>query len=141
MLQIDYTLFIQIANFLILLLVLNIFLFKPIRGILKKRNEETSQLKNVIEDFHNRAEQNENGLEKNKILAQKEGQAEKGNLKAKGLEQEKGILQEAGASAETRIGKAKEEMEVKIAKVRKALEVQITQFSGELAEKILGRSV
>ena len=141
MLQIDYTLFIQIANFLILLLVLNIFLFKPIRGILKKRNEETSQLENVIEDFRDKAEQNEKGLEKNKILAQKEGQTEKGNLKAKGLEQEKGILQEAGASAETRIGKAKEEMEVKIAEVRKALEVQITQFSGELAEKILGRSV
>lgn len=141
MLKIDYTLFIQIANFLVLLLVLNIFLFKPIRGILKKRHEETSQLEKVIEDFQNRAEQNENGLEKNKVLAQKEGQAEKGNLKARGLEQEKGILQEAGSSAETRITKAKEEMEGKIAEVRKALEGQIANFSGELAEKILGRSV
>ncbi|MDY6880284.1 MAG: ATP synthase F0 subunit B [Desulfatiglans sp.] len=141
MLEINYTLLIQIANFLVLLFALNIFLFKPIRAILQKRQEETSRLEEVIEDFRLKADKSESGLEENKILAQKEGQAEKGHLKAKGVEQEQGILKEAAASAETRITEAKKDMEGKIAEVREALEDQISRFSGELAAKILGRSV
>jgi F-type H+-transporting ATPase subunit b len=75
------------------------------------------------------------------ILARKEGHKEKENFKGQGLEAEKGILQKASSSAEEKIGNAKQEIENKIVDVRKALEDQVASFSGELAEKILGRSI
>ena len=141
MLEINTTVFIQIANFLLLLLLLNIILYRPIRRILTKRNEETNSLQKMIEDFHDRSERNENSIEDGMVLARKEGLTEKEGFKGEGLEEEKGILQKASSSVEEKIGQAKEEMEAKMADVRKSLEGQIADFSKELAEKILGRGI
>ena len=55
--------------------------------------------------------------------------------------EEKGVLQEATASAEDRIGKAKEEMQQKMMQARQSLEKEVEAFSQDLAEKILGRKV
>ena len=141
MLSVDSTLFIQIANFLILLVLLNIFLYKPIRGILAKRREEENSLEKSIEGYQIRADENEKGIEEGKVQARKEGASEKEGLKGEGLEKEKGILQEAYSAAEEKIGSARKEMEAKMAEVQRSLEDQVAAFSNELAEKILGRSV
>jgi F-type H+-transporting ATPase subunit b len=141
MLKIDFSLFVQIANFLLLLLLMNIFLFKPIRKILARRKEEINSLEGTIEGYQNRSDQDEKGIEEGTILARKEGHKEKENLKGQGLELEKGVLQKASSSAEEKIGNAKQEIENKIGDVRKALEDQVASFSEELAEKILGRSI
>jgi len=141
MLDINFTLFIQIANFLFLLVLLNIILFRPIRRILTQRNGETNLLEKTIEDYQKRSEQNEKNIEDGMVLARKDGFAEKEKFKGTGLEEEKGILQGANSSVEEKFGKAKSEMEMKMADVRKALEGQVAGFSTELAEKILGRSI
>ena len=141
MLAIDGSLFIQIANFLLLILILNIFLYRPIRRILIRRNEETDSLQKMIESFQGRSEQNEKGLEESMISARKEGFMEKEGFKGQGLEEEKGILQEVNSSVEEKLGKAKKEMEMKITDIRKTLDEQVGAFSKELAEKILGRRI
>ncbi len=141
MLEYNFTLLIQIANFLVLLLLLNIFLFKPIRGILAKRSEEESALQESIDGFQSRADESEKGVIEGQNKARKEGVSEKDSLKGQGLEKEQGILQDAVSTAEDKIGIAKKDMEAKMADVRKSLEDQVSAFSNELAEKILGRSV
>ena len=141
MLSVDTTLLIQIANFLVLLFLLNIFLFKPIRGILAKRNEEVNALQESIDSFQSRAAESEKGVIEGQTQARKEGVSEKDSLKGQGLEKEQGILQDAVSAAEAKIGSAKKDMEAKMADVRKSLENQVAAFSNELAEKILGRSV
>ena len=141
MLSIDNTLFIQIGNFLVLLFLLNIFLFKPIRGILARRHGEESSLKEAIEDYQTRSDQDEKGIDAGKVQARNEGAAEKDSLKGQGLEKERGILQDASSAAEGKIGTARKDTEAKIVEVRKSLEDQVAAFSNELAEKILGRSI
>lgn len=141
MLKIDSTLLIQIANFLLLLFFLNIFLYRPIRRILSQRHDETSSLKKTIEDYDDRSEQNERGIEEGVVQARKEGYEKKENLKGQALDEEKAILQEAGSSVEEKKDKADRELGSKIADVRKILEEQVAGFSQELAEKILGRSI
>ena len=141
MLSVDNTLFIQIVNFLVLLLLMNIFLFKPIRGILAKRNEEEGSLKGSIDTYQARAEQSEKDVEEGKVQARQEGVSEKDGIKGQGLEKEKNILQEALAASEEKIGIARKDMDAKMDDVRKALEDQVAAFSNELAAKILGRSV
>lgn len=141
MLAVDSTIFIQIANFLLLLLCLNIFLYKPIRRILIQRNQEINSLQEMIETCRNQVEQSSKGIEENKVQAQKEGYTVRENLKGRGQEEERMILQEANTLVENKIGKARSEMEAELVNVRKSLEVQLDAFSKELAEKILGRRV
>ena len=141
MLSVDYTLFIQIANFLILLILLNIFLFRPIRNILTKRQEETSTLEKTIEDLKGRSNEREKGIESGLVQARKEGYAEKESFKGQGMEEEKGILKETSSSVEEKINQAREDIEKRMLNVSKELEAQVSAFSRELAEKILGRTV
>ena len=141
MLEINSTFFFQIGNFLLLLLLLNIILYRPIRRVLIQRDDELDSLQKAIEDYQNRSEQNEKDIEEGVILARKEGFSEKEKFKGEGMEQEKTLLQEANSSVEQKIGKAKSEIETKMSDVRKALEEQVAGFSTELAEKILGRSI
>ena len=147
MLQIDFslwppgTLWIQVANFLMLLLLMNIFLYRPIRKMLTQRRAETSSLEGSIEDFLSRSGQNEKSIEDGLVLARKEGYMEKEGLRGQGLEAERELLQKAGAEAEEKIRNAREEMEKKMIDVRKTLQDQVAAFSEELAEKILGRGV
>ena len=141
MLNIDGSLFVQIVNFLVLLFIMNIILYKPIRGIIAKRDEEMNSRRNSIEEYRNKAEKDQKGIEEGLIAARKEGFLAKESLKSQGLEEEKGILLEAGGSVEQKLDAAKKELESKIIDVRKSLEGDIRVFSSELAEKILGRSV
>ena len=141
MLNIDGTVILQIANFLVLLVVMNIILYKPIRGILAKRDEEMASRQKMIDDYQGRVKDNEDAIESGMVSARKEGYQEKESLKVLGQEEEKGVLQEAGAAVERKLTVAKQEIEVKVAAARETLESEISDFSNELAEKILGRSV
>jgi len=141
MLSIDGTLILQIANFLFLLFVLNLILFKPIRKILARREEEMASQRKTIDDYDHRAERDEKDIEEGRVQARKEGYASRETLKGQALEEEKGILREAGAAVEQKLDAAKKEIEAKVVAAREALEGQIAGFSQELAQKILGRSI
>ncbi len=141
MLKIDYTVFIQIANFLVLLFILSIILYKPIRKILGQRKAEIGSFQNLIEELQAKFDKDTKELEENMVGARKEGYKEKENLKDAGVEVEKKTLQEALSSAEETIGSAREEIGRDAVNARQSLEDEIKLFSQELAEKILGRSI
>jgi len=56
MIEFNYTLFIQFFQFLILLILLNALLFKPILGSLKKRRTAIESLAGKAEDTRQEAE-------------------------------------------------------------------------------------
>ena len=141
LLEINYTFLIQIVTFLLLLLFMNIILYKPIRRILVKRDEKTKSLEKTIGDYEDRSAKNDRDLEDNMLQARKDGFAEKEVLKSNGMDEGKKLLGETNSLVETKIGKAKDEVGVKMADVRKDLESQISGLSRELAEKVLSRSI
>ena len=147
MLEIQYSLWppgslwIQVANFLLLIFLLNIILYRPIRKILGERRGEMGSFESAIEDFRNKSTRYEKDLHESEIGARREGHQEKEALKSEGLEEEKGLLDEVTSTAEEKISKAKEEIEHRALDVRKSLEAEVADFSKDLAEKILGRSV
>lgn len=51
MVSIDYTLIIQIINFVVLIWALNLVLYRPIRGIINQRTEKVEGLETGIERF------------------------------------------------------------------------------------------
>ncbi|HDG97021.1 MAG: ATPase [Deltaproteobacteria bacterium] len=141
MLKIDISLVYQIINFLFLLFVLNLILYRPIRRIIQKRKQEMDGLEKAIQDYESRAQETAKGIEEGMILARKEGFREKEAIKEQGIEEEKSILADAMAKAGDKVHGAKKEIEAKVEEVRKELEGQIASFSAELVHKILGRTV
>ena len=47
----DYTLFLQLANFLFLLFILNIILYRPVRRVLGKRKAEIDGLQHSVSEL------------------------------------------------------------------------------------------
>jgi F-type H+-transporting ATPase subunit b len=140
MLKIDYSLIIQIANFLFLLFILNILLFRPIRKILNQRREEMDSFQDTIGDFQDKSGHVEKELEESVLGARTTGRQAKEGLKQHGLEEENTMLQAAALSAGEKIDKAREEIEGRMMDARQSLQNEVALFSRELAEKILGRS-
>ena len=137
----NITVFVQIANFLFLLIVLNFILYRPIRKILGRRSEKENSLHESIGDFRERSEHYGKELEEGVKEARGEGFKEKDNLKKAGALVEKEVLQKAISSAEEKIGKAKDGIERSVTGVRQSLEDELNMFAKEVAEKILGRSI
>ena len=137
----DFTLFIQIANFLVLLAVLNVILYRPIRRILKKRREEMDGFQKKIQDLEGKFASYAKKIREGTAEARREGLKEKDRLKKDGQEEEKQMLRDASSKGSAKIGEARKEMEERLKDVRLALEKEIALFSNELAEKVLGRSL
>jgi F-type H+-transporting ATPase subunit b len=141
MLDINVTLFFQIANFLILLFLLNIILYRPIRKVLGQRKDEMDSLSGLLEEFQTKSEQYSKELNENIIKARKDAFQQKEEIKGEGLEQERAALEEASSQAEQKITDARGEIEKSLGTASESLQLEVEGFSKELAEKILGRSI
>ena len=141
MLEIDYTLLIQIANFLILLFLLNIIAYRPIRGILNRRKEEISSTEDITQDWQQKADKFKEELEENISETRKDGLKERGDLKDEGVDREREMLQEAYSSIEDKLKQTRAEIENSVSQVRLTLQADLEGFSRDLAEKILGRGL
>jgi len=116
-------------------------LFKPIRNIISKRDQEISGLEKSLEGLEELYGLKEKSIEEKIVLARKEGFTEKENLKNEALEEENSIFNKAGAVIEDKKDQIQKEMEAKMADIRKVLEAEVAGFTNEIAEKILGRSI
>jgi F-type H+-transporting ATPase subunit b len=141
MISVDFTLFIQMANFILLILVLNAILYKPIRKILIERKRKIHGYEEGIETLQRGASESEQSFQAKISEARQQGVQEKEVLKQTGQEEEKRLIDEINQKAQAEL----EAVRVQIAKdaedARRGLEKEIGAFSGTIAEKILGRAV
>lgn len=139
MLTIDYSVIIQVINFLVLLFLLNAVLYKPIRRILKRRNDEIEGLAHTATDLEEKGLAQEKGLDESAAAARREGFREKESLRAEAMEAEKKMYQDATAAAGGKMEEARKKVVERVQEIRLELEKEMGTFSSELAEKILGR--
>ena len=141
MISVDFTLFIQMANFILLIFVLNAILYKPIRKILIERKRKIHGYEEGIETLQRDASESEQSFQAKISEARQQGVQEKEALKQTGQEEEKRLIDEINQKAQAEL----ETVRVQIAKdaedARRGLEKEIGTFSGTIAEKILGRAV
>jgi F-type H+-transporting ATPase subunit b len=133
-------LWLQIANFLVLLFVLNAIAYRPVRRVMSERRQRMDGLKERAEALGEQYEKDEKTLNENITSARREGFLVKERIKSQGLESEKGMLQDASGRTEERLLSARAEIDRMIAGARTSLKGEVDAFSREVAEKILGRS-
>ena len=137
----DMSVFIQIANFLFLILVLNIILYKPIRGILIQRKEKIKSLESGIDTFQADARENEesyiSGIKKARALGLKEKQS----LVDAAMEQEKAIVDKIHRQAQADLAQIREKVAKEATAAKAQLLKEVDGFANAISEKILGRAV
>ncbi|MGD0229409.1 MAG: ATP synthase F0 subunit B [Syntrophorhabdales bacterium] len=141
MIDLNYTLIIQFSQFLILLILLNFLLFRPMLNALKKRHTTIQSLAERAEDTGKEAE----GLTR----------TYEENLKEKRLpvmEQREKALKEAHAVSMKVIEEARRDLAEELTKVKdtvksegesafKALLGESDRFAVEIAQKIMKRGI
>lgn len=139
MINLDITFLIQIFNFLILMLFLNILLYKPVRKLLADRAAEIAggheKAAEVDRDVQDKMAEYENRLHDAKIKASEE----RGLLKKAALDEETTILDKARKEATDSVNALKGQVAKEAAEAREYLKEQTRSLSLEICEKVLGR--
>jgi F-type H+-transporting ATPase subunit b len=134
-------LLVQIANFLVLVFLLNKFLFKPIRTKLAERAQKLEGLSEIAEGFETQAMTWEKDIREGRDASKREGLAEKERLKSEAQAKERKLIEEAMEASDRKVGDARKQAQTSIPSIRQALDLQVTALSRDVAARILGRSL
>ena len=140
MINLDITFFIQLVNFLIVLTVLNLILYRPIRGILKKRAQEMSDRLASVEGFAEQAEAKMASYKESLGQAREEAQGVRGSFREEGVGREKEIVEQASEEAGVKLAAAKETIAAEKKTALDALKGEVTRFAKEASGKILSKA-
>ncbi len=141
MISIDYTVLIHIINMVVLMILLNKVLYKPVLAIMDKRRERLDTLSEDVEKFKRNAEDRQAGVDKKmRQASRKAKEALDAARSAAGIAGAKKIAvirQEADSEKEKQLA----EVEAEFEDVRKKLLNDTEIFARDMAAKILGRSL
>ena len=141
MINLDLTFFIQAANFLILMFILNMFLYRPIRKILAYRNSQISGAKlrtaEVDADVQEKVALYETRLREVKGEANEQRES----MKKAALAEEASLIDKARIDAADSLAAIKNRVAKEAADAKTLLNEQARSLSLEICEKVLGRSL
>ena len=137
----DVSLFVQIANFLIIIWVLNIILYRPIRRILIERKKKITSLEQNVEKLNEDAAVKDEAFLAGIKDARARGLNEKEVLLKEGAEEEKKIIEQINQKAQANLAEVREKVAKDAQNVRASLHKEIDTFANAISEKILGRAV
>ncbi|MCG6905886.1 MAG: ATPase [Desulfobacteraceae bacterium] len=141
MVNVDVSLFIQIVNFIVLIWVLNLVLYKPIRKILIQRKEKVLALQQGAETSLEEARAREAAFDQGIKAARARGLKEKDSFLQEAGEEEKRIVGEINAKAQAELAAVREKISRDAEAVRAALQGEVEGFAKAIGQKILGRAI
>jgi F-type H+-transporting ATPase subunit b len=141
LIELNFTFFIQVINFLLLIVILNKLLYKPVLKILEEREERIGgsqqAAKKLIEDSQSFIHDYNQKLHNAKIDALNA----KNSARGVATEQANGFIKEAREKADEIIDQMQQEMIREIDKAKKELEPELDVMAATIAQQILGRKV
>jgi len=139
--ELNLAFFVQLINFGILVLVLNIFLYKPIRKVLADRRQ-------VVDDAREKAAAVDLEVQEKMALYEvrlREAKASASERRAESLKQaqaeETSVLEKARTEASASLATIRDRVAKEAADARVLLRQQAELLSVDISEKILGRSL
>lgn len=139
MVSVDGSIVVQIVNFLLLIWILNMVLYKPIRKILLERKEKMTGLQSGIDGSVQQVKSKEEAYAEGVRQARAAGQKEKEALMQAAAEEEKAIIGKINESAQAELKAVKEKITQEMGTVKAALEEEVDAFADAIGQKILGR--
>jgi F-type H+-transporting ATPase subunit b len=139
--KLDWTLFLQFANFMILLILLNVLLFKPLRaalaarkatidGNLAKARASEEQIRLQVAEYEAKLKE-----------ARQRGAQERAALRQTAVAEEARLLGAANETALRRLQELKGQVAEEAVTARQTLRGETEVLARQIAGKVLGRSV
>jgi len=141
MIDIDWTLYAQIINFLLLVFLLNVVLFRPIRKALRDRQAKLLAQETEINVLTDKGRSLEDEIREELAAARRAGAGARETLKQEGAQAEATLLEEVKRQAELEWATVEKKIKADMAKARASLQTQAQSFAQLLATKILGREL
>lgn len=136
----DLSLIIQMINFLVLLWVLNLVFFKPIRNIIIQRKEKVDSLENGISNLSKEVTEKDNAYKNGLKEARAQGLKKKEAYIEEASGEEKEIIDQINKKAQARLAEIKRQVADETEKARSELEKEVGTYARQIGEKILGRA-
>ncbi len=141
MIEINWSILVQMTNFLLLIFILNIVLYKPLLKILNERDKKISETQQKTKDFSEETEKMISAYNEKLQLAKIEAMTQKNNAKKNASEKANVIIEESRKEAEHLILEVKHQISKEIETARKELEPELEKMAITIAEQVLGRKV
>ncbi|MEI6313546.1 MAG: ATP synthase F0 subunit B [Syntrophus sp. (in: bacteria)] len=141
MVDINLTLFVQMANFLVLIVILNYLLYKPILAILDKRKNRLDESEGEIKRLNVTVEQKAAEYEEKLRLAKQDALDKKGEILKEAADKAKAIIDERRSRIPAMLAEFQGRVGQEVDAARRILKDQSQKISAEIAEKVLGRSL
>lgn len=141
MINIDASVAIQVINFIFLIWVLNLVLYKPIRKILLQRKEKIAGLEQGIDSFKADAGGKDAAFAAGIKTARTKGLKEKGDLLETAAEEEQRIIDKINEKAQTDLTEVRRKISKDAEDVKVKLQQEVDSFADAIGQKILGRAV
>lgn len=141
MIDFNYTILIQFANFLILLILLNFLLFKPVLKAIGKREKTIGSLFEKAESTKEEAKMMEKSYEDSAKEKKKPILEAKDAILAEARTASMHIIEKARAGLADELSHLRSDIERDSKKVYDTLKVDVERLSHDAAQKILRRSL
>jgi len=141
LIELNWTFFVQVLNFLVLMFILNKILYKPILKVLDERDERivggqtqakelTTESEKIFESYNGKLQ-----------VAKIESLGIKNSARKEASDEANVIIEEARKKAEVIISQVQQDMAKEIDRVKKELEPEVGIMASTIAQQILGRKV
>lgn len=130
-------LLVLMANFLILLFLLNEILYKPLLKIFKERDDATKGSLKAAQEMHSRKDEGMSRLNKEISDARVRAKEAFETLRSEGVTRQKEVLSGAEAKAAAMLQQAREELKTEVEKARQSLRADVEKFSDEIVRKMV----
>ncbi len=141
MIEINFTLLIQAVNFLLLVFLLNVVLYKPILKVLEERERrvdgQQAEAKKLLDDAQQLVAEYNQRLHGAKI----EAMNAKNAARSEASEEASRIIEEARKKADEHISQVQKQIRSEIEQAKREMEPDLGAMAATIAERILGRKV
>ena len=141
MISLDSTILIQAVNFLLLIAILNVLLYKPILSIIEQRRKRFDDSDEEIKRLNASVDQKAAEYEQKLQAAKQDALGVKSDILKEAADQAKAIIEQKREKIPAMMAEFQQRVNSEIGEARQVLSRQSQTISKEIAEKVLGRSI
>jgi len=139
--SLDYSVGFQIINFLLLILILNRLLYKPIMGVIDRRAKKLEDSEAEIRRLQETVDRKATAYEERLRLAKAAAVEHNNELIRQGAEDAKALITAARGEIPALMEQFQARLETEVGEAKRILTDRSRNLSVEIAEKVLGRSL
>jgi len=138
MLEFNKWFFVLLLNFLVLIYVLNLILFKPLLRLFNERDDSVKGALNAAKEMAKKKEEAIALMNRELHDAQNRAKGVHEGMRKEGLDKQKEIMEDANRQASELIEKARMELKTESSHARQKLRPDVEKFSDEIVKKLVG---